>query len=687
MVYGEVTIDYEDKEEGGPVMKLFEKGRIGSLSLKNRIVMDAMNIQLATPNEEAALSQRAIDFYVARAKGGAGLIKTTFMRPSRKLEFSIGEPVVNSERCVSWLNDLAEAVHDYGAKICIQLSPGLGRIPVPKPSLPHGGLVGPSPLPSFRDPDGQMPRLGPGRYPAQGEKHVTTRELTTAEIEELVKDFEYSSRIIRLADIDAIEIHGHQGYLLDQFMTALWNKRTDKYGGDLDGRLKLALELVEAIRRGAGPEFPILFKYPLTHYLEGGRNVEEGLEIARRLEAAGVDALTINAGCYETYNRAQPPTTQPRGCNVDLAAMAKKVVSIPVIVSGKLGYPDLAEQVLQEGKADFIALARYLLADPDWPNKVKNGRTEDIIPCLGCHEGCIARVRKYQHISCAVNPATGVEKTLAINPSAKKKSVLVIGGGPAGMEAARVSALRGHQVTLWEKQNELGGNLIPASIPDFKDDYKLLTDYLSTQIRKLGVIVELEKEATPQLIQKFSPEVVFVATGATPIIPEIDGIEEAMRSGRVLTAVDLLLGKIGPWKSVVLIGGGLIGCETALYLAKKGKHVTIVEILDSVARDMAWGNALDLIKLLDDYKIKILTNSHVQRITEDGICLINGHGEGSAPKADIIILAVGMKSSSSRIPVDILEKIVPEVYAIGDCAQPRRVLNAFWEGYRTARLI
>lgn len=668
-------------------MKLFERGKIGSLSLKNRIVMDSINIQLATPGEEAALSQRGIDFYVARAKGGVGLIKTTFMRPNRKLEFSIGEPVVNSERCVSWLNDLAEAVHDYGAKICVQLSPGLGRIPVPKLSLPHGGLVGPSLLPSFRDPDGQMPRLGPGRYPAQGEKYIITRELTTEEIEELVKDFEFSSRIIRLADIDAIEIHGHQGYLLDQFLTALWNKRTDKYGGDLSGRLKLALELVEAVRRGAGPGFPILFKYPLTHYLEGGRDIEEGLEIARRLQAAGVGALTINAGCYETYNRAQPPTTQPRGCNVDLAAMVKKVVDIPVIVSGKLGYPDLAEQVLQEGKADFIALARYLLADPDWPNKVKNGRIEDIIPCLGCHEGCIARVRKYQHISCAVNPATGVEKELALSPAAKKRSVLVIGGGPAGLEAARVSALRGHRVTLWEKQNRLGGNLIPASVPDFKDDYRLLIDYLSTQIRKLGVTIEFKKEATPELIQKFNPEVVFIATGATHIIPKIEGIEKGMRSGTAVNAVDLLLGKIGPWKSVIVIGGGLIGCETALYLAQKGKQVTIVEILDGVARDMVWGNALDLIKLLDDHKVKILTNSHVQRITEEGIELINGHGEESALEADIIVLAVGMKSFNNGISVETLEKMVPEVYSIGDCVQPGRVLKAFWEGYRIARLI
>jgi len=665
---------------GGWRMKLFERGMIGNLTIKNRIVMDALNVQLATPVEDAALTERGIDFYVARAKGGVGLIKTTFMRPNHKLEFSIGEPVINSERCVSWLNDLAEAVHDYGAKVCVQITPGLGRIPTPKSHLPHGGLVGPSPLPSFRDPEGQLPRIGPGRYPAKGERHVITRELTTEEIEGLVKDFELSAKIVRLADIDAIEIHSHQGYLLDEFMTALWNKRTDKYGGDLEGRLRLPLELVEAVKRGAGPDFPILFKYPLTHYLEGGRTVEEGLEIARRLEAAGVYGLSINGGCYETYNRAQPPTTQPRGCWVDLAEMTKRAVKIPVILAGKLGYPDLAEKVLQEGKADFIGLGRYLLADPEWANKVKEGRPEDIIPCLGCHEGCIARVRKFQRIGCAVNPATGLEKKLSIHPAKRRKSVLVVGGGPAGMEAARVSALRGHKVTLWEKQDMLGGNLIPAAIPDFKDDYKLLINYLVTQIKKLSVTVELGKVATPDLIRNFSPDIVFIATGATHVIPDVEGIEEWMEKGRVITAIDALLERKYIGKSVVVAGAGLIGCETALYLAKKRRKVAIAGGR-RLAHDMVWGNALDLIKLLDDHDVKIFNNNRVIKITETGVDSAAQHFD-----AETLILAVGMKSNN-EIPLETVTDKIPEVYTIGDCVRPRHVMSAIWEGYRTAYLM
>jgi 2-enoate reductase len=662
-------------------MKLFESGKIGSMVLKNRIIMDALNIQMATPLEDhAGLTQRAIDFYVARAKGGVGLIKTTFMRPNRKLEFSIGEPVVDSERCVSWLNDLAEAVHDYDAKVCVQLSPGLGRIPVPKPGLPHGGLVGPSALPSFRDPDGQMPPIGPGRYPARGERYLLTRELETEEIEQLVRDFERSARICRLADIDAIEIHGHQGYLLDEFMTALWNKRTDKYGGDLDGRLRLALELVEAVKKGAGADFPVLFKYPLTHFLEGGRSIEEGLEIARRLEAVGVDALTITGGCYETYNRTQPPTTQPRGCWLSLCERTKAVVRIPVIASGKLGYPDLAEKVLQEGKGDFVALCRYLLADPEWPNKVRAGRIEDIIPCVGCHEGCIARVRKYQRIGCAVNPAAGAERELTIRLAPKKKSVLVIGGGPAGMEAARVSALRGHQVTLWEKGDRLGGNLIPAAVPDFKDDYKLLLNYQTTQIRKLHVNVEFGKEATNEAIRRFSPDVLFLATGAVHVIPELEGMTEGLERGSVVTAVDLLMGRKEPGGGVLVMGAGLIGCEVALHLARRGRQVTIAGGR-RLAHDMVWGNALDLVKQLDDAGVRILMNHRVVRITEAG-----AEAADLTFRADTIVLAVGMRPVQS-LPMEELRKAIPEVYAIGDCVAPRHVLSAIWEGYRKARLV
>jgi len=620
--------------------------------------MAPMVTSLVVPVQEERLSQRDIDFYTARARGGVGLITTSAMHPTRKLEkLTTGEPVVSSVRCMSWLSELAEAVHDYGAKVAVQLSPGLGR------NAMADECVCASALPNFFRPD------------------IICRELTIEEIKQLVKDFEFSCQVISSAGIDLIEIHAHQGYLLDEFMTALWNKRTDEYGGDLDGRLRLPLELIAAAKRGAGANFPITFRFGLTHYLDGGRTIQEGLEIARRLEAAGVDALHIDAGCYETNNRAQPPTTQPLGCNVHLAKMVKEVVGIPVIVVGRLGYPDLAEKVLEEGKTDFIALGRALLADPEWPNKVKEGRLEDIIPCLGCHQGCIERIILRRHVSCAVNPSCGLEKEFTLRPAEKKKSVLVIGGGPAGMEAARVAALRGHEVTLWEKGYELGGNLIPGAVPGFKHDYRRLINYLTTQIRKLGVTTKLGLEATPELIQAMKPDVVFIATGATPIVLDIPGIEKE----KVTSSVDVLLGKKEAGESVVIIGGGMVGCETALYLAQQAKKVTIIEILDKVMSDMLWINAMDLRELLDGVNVKVETSCNVEEITDKGLVMTDQQGNKRALEADTIIIAIGLEPN--RELVEPLQGKVPELHVIGDCVESRRVINAIWEGFRTARLI
>jgi 2-enoate reductase len=527
-------------------------------------------------------------------------------------------------------------------------------------------LISCSPLPSFWDPS------------------VIARELTIDEIGEMVRDYEYSCGIIAQSGIDAIEIHAHQGYLLDQFTTAIWNRRTDKYGGDLEGRLRFPLEIVAAARRAVGPDFPIIYRYGLTHYFEGGRTVEEGQEIARRLEAAGVDALDIDCGAYETNNRAQPPTTQPLGCMVELAELAKQVVKIPVVTVGKLGFPDLAERVLQEDKADFVSLGRPLLADPDWPNKVKEGRPEDIIPCIGCHEGCLRRALSGKHISCAVNPACGCERDYTITPVEKKKRVLVIGGGPGGMEAARVATLRGHEVTLWEKGYSLGGNLVPAAIPDFKMEYKLFLDYLITQIKKLGIKTRFNLEATPELVEKFNADVVFIATGATPIIPDYPGMKEAIAKGKVVTAVDALLGEKEIGKRVVIIGGGLVGCETGLWLAQQGKSVTVIARHEAM-REMWWVNAKDVREKLDEAKAKLLTFTNVIEITDDGVVIADDKGKQSTLKADSILLAVRMEPD--RALWEALRDRLPEAYAIGDCVESRMVLDAMWEGYRTARLI
>jgi 2-enoate reductase len=645
-------------------MKLFERGLIGNMRVKNRIVMAPMNIP-GMVETDGRLSQRGIDYYVARAKGGTGLIITAGIGVTRKFEGPTDGPWVrdifaDNDACVARFNELALALHDYGAKVVVQLTAGRGRA-LPGSLLKERKAVAPSALPCVHDPS------------------VTARELTTDEIEGMVKAFEYAAARLKLAEIDGIELHAHAGYLFDQFLTPIWNKRTDKYGGDLNGRLRFSLEVIEAVKRGAGSDFPIIYRFSLKHYCEGGREPDEGVEIARKLEEMGVDALDIDAGSFEARYWTAPTSYHPPGCLVPLGEMAKKAVKIPVIIVGKLGYPELAEQTLQDEKADFIALGRPLLADPEWPNKVREGRQEDICPCLGDNEGCVGRLVTTKYLSCTVNPMVGMEREFTIVPAAKKKSVLVVGGGPGGMEAARVAALRGHNVVLWEKSEALGGNLIPASVASFKKDYRQLIKYLSTQIEKLGVTVELNKEATPELIQEMNPEVICIATGSRHTIPDIPGV----KGESVATVIDLFLGRKNVGRSLLILGAGVVGCEAALHFANQGKKVTVVARSENIAKDIVKDNRDHLMTLLAD--VKILVNTNVIEIRDKEVIAIDRYGRRFALEADTVGLAVGF--TPERTLLERIGNSVKETYSIGDCNEPRLVINAIWEGFRSARLI
>jgi len=632
-------------------MKLFEPGRIGRMLIKNRLVMAPMHVGgLIEP--DGRLLQRCIDYYTARARGGVGLIIST--------PHSIRGEIKSYKMWMTGLSELSDAVHDYGVKVAVQLSAGQGRN-VSTDYLRSVGAVGPSTLPCYFNPD------------------LMTRELRIEEIQRLVQSFQFAAEVVSSAGIDAIELNCHYGYLADEFLTDLWNKRTDRYGGDLEGRLRFPLEIIQAIKRGAGAEFPLSFRFGLTHYLEGGRSTEEGLVIARKVEAAGVHAIHVDAGCYETEYWGIPTVYLKPGCLVGLSEMVKKVVNIPVITVGKLGNPELAERVILEGKADFIALGRTLLADPEWPHKAKEGKFEDIRPCIGC-ENCLGRMRESKYISCAVNPMTGMEREFTVRQAKRARSILVVGGGPGGMEAARIAALRGHKVTLWEKGDALGGNLIPASVPEFKQEYRSLIKYLSVQIEKLGVNIELAKEATVEQIQAMNPDVVFIATGSMPIIPDLPGIEK----GNVVAAIDLLLGKREAGQSVIVIGGGLVGCETALYLTQKGKKLTIVETLNDILRDTFRINRTHLQELLADAGIQVFTSTKVLEITDDGIIIADKYSEKKI-KADTVVLAVGFKSDKNLS--ETLNGQIPHVYEVGDCLEPGKVINAIWDGFRKARLV
>lgn len=645
--------------------KLFQPGAIGSLPIKNRIVMAPMGI-IGLVELDGRFSERAIDFYVARAKGGAGLLITSASLVDVEVEPKLYKghsylPRLDSAVYITRLSELADAVHDYGAKLAVQLFGGYGRVfstglyPVTEP-------VAPSPQPWFWD------------------DKVACRELTVNEIEKLIKAFGFAAEVAREAGVDCVEVLGHEGYLLDQFMTALWNKRTDRYGGNLEGRLNFHIEMIECIKSRVGKDFPLIYQYGVKHYIEGGRDISESQEIAKYLERAGVDALQIDAGCYESWQWAHPPIYQPEGCMIEMAAAIKQVVKIPIIAVGKLGNPELAEKILNENKADFVALARPLLADPEWTIKVKQGRCDDIRMCIGDQEGCLGRIFTHKYLSCTVNPQAGMERKLELSPTQKKKSVLTIGGGPAGMEAAMVAALRGHQVILWEKTNKLGGNLIPASTPEFKKDIRYLVKFLSTQVVKAGVDIHLGKEATPEAVRAARPDVVIIATGARPLIPEIPGIERDI----VASAIDFLMGRREAGQDVAVIGGGMIGCETAVYLAQMGKKVALVEMLQEIVLDMNFANRTQLLQMLEQSRVDVLRGTRLVEIGERGITTTNKDGQLKI-SADTVVLAVGLKPVTELAQT--LKNQVSEVYCVGDCVEARRILNAIWEGFRVGLLI
>jgi 2,4-dienoyl-CoA reductase-like NADH-dependent reductase (Old Yellow Enzyme family)/thioredoxin reductase len=644
--------------------KLFEPIKIGKLELKNRIVMPALNTKFGT--EWGAVNDRLIDYFAERAKGGVGLI----VIENTCIDWPAGKAGTNPIRADDWkfiqgLHDLAEAVHLYGAKIATQLQ--------------HPGRQGSS----LTSAEGQQ-LVAPSEIPCLPTGAEMPHALTIEEIEVLIGKFIMGATITKAAGFDAVEIQGGHGYLITQFMSLYSNKREDEYGRDFEGRMRFPIGIVEGVRMVVGPDFPIIFRLSADEYVEGGLILEDNKLIAQRLEAAGVDVISVSSGIYESppwYSRIFPTAGMPMGCNVPLAQEIKKVVKIPVIVAGKLGDPVLAEKVLREGKADLIAMGRALLADPELPRKAYEGRFEDIRPCIYCNEACIGNISRMWRISCVVNPALGREREYAIEPAKRKKRVLVVGGGPAGMEAARVASLRGHKVTLYDKAKTLGGQLIAASAPQFKEPIGDLAEYLENQVEKLGVKVKLGTEVTPALIKRLKPDVVILATGAIPIAPKIPGTQ----ANKVATAIDILLGRKRAGKKVVIIGGGEVGSELAWFLAEKGKKVTIVEMLGGVAMDMNMFSRFYLLDKLAELGIEMLINTTAQQVTDKGVVAVDMEGNKQVIEADTVILATGFRSNNGLERK--LKGTIPEVYTIGDCVNPGKIWGAIDSASRIARLI
>ncbi|CAA7600263.1 flavin oxidoreductase / NADH oxidase family [Acididesulfobacillus acetoxydans] len=661
--------------------KLFQPINIGKVEIKNRIAMVPMaNLGLVTP--EGSWTKRAIDYYQERAKGGTGLIITGAVKAENEIERlkmpSFPCITTNPAQFLQTASELVEHVHAYGAKIFIQITLGLGRVAAP--GFLADEPVAPSAIPNYWDPT------------------LTCRELTTKEVEKMVKKVGEAAHISVGAGFDGMEIHAvHEGYLLDQFTLALFNRRTDKYGGDLRGRLTFPIEIVREIKREAGKNFPVSLRFSIKSYIkdwrqgglaeenfpEKGRDLPEGLEAANILEAAGYDAFNADAGSYDAWYWAHPPLYQKHGCYLPLAAKLKQVVSVPVIVAGRLDDPELARQALAEGKLDIVGIGRGLLTDPDWPKKVRDGQVARIRPCIGCHNGCMGRMFEVKPECCTVNPAVGREKEYALLPARQKKKIMIIGGGIAGMEAARVCTIREHRVTLYEKSGRLGGHVNEASTPDFKEDDRKLLAWYKNELKVLKTPVKMETEVDLKLIEEEKPDVIIVATGSQPGKPDFPGAD----SPNVAYAAEVLEGikKVG--EHAVVVGGGLAGCETALFLAQKGNKVTLVETLPELmagGRTVPHMNKTMLIDLLAYYRVEVILNAYLAEY-RNKIAVVAQDMQKTRVQADTLVLAVGYK------PDDLLYKKLngkfAELYLIGDAREAANMMNAIWDAYDVAKEI
>jgi 2,4-dienoyl-CoA reductase-like NADH-dependent reductase (Old Yellow Enzyme family)/NADH dehydrogenase FAD-containing subunit len=609
--------------------------------------------------EEGEVCDRAIDFFAERARGGVGMIivEGTFINPGGKRIHKCFN--IYDDKYIFGLEKLAVAVKKAGANIFIQLSHG-GRECVSE--ITGRPIVAPSPIPS------------PFRGIAKDEE--PPKELTKTEIAGLVSDFCTGAERAQKAGFDGVELHGAHGYLINQFLSSYSNKRMDEYGGDIYGRLRFLEEVVTSIKTNV-KGFPLIVRFNGEDGVPGGNTIEEGKIIARKMEQKGAHALHVSSGFHESRPyRPIPNMSVDKMCYVALAEQIKFSVHIPVITVGRITLPEEAEQILLEAKADFIALGRALLADQDFPSKAMMGDLEDIRYCVGCNQGCIDKCHKLQPISCIYNPTVGKEKQANIEPAKNPRKIAVIGAGPGGMEAAYVAAMRGHHVDLYEKSDSLGGQLRIAVIPPTRDELNRIIRYLEHQLSKWHVGVHLNTEVDEAFLKNLQADVIILATGSRPASMPIP-----IETENFFTAEDALRGE---WTikegHVAVIGGGLVGCETADFLGEQGYRITLFEMLNDICMDTGRATRVYLTDKLNSLGIDVKTRMKVKKIHQHKIFCEHDGKEMVFSGMDAYVMATGY------VPDQSLKKILLEmkkdVYEIGDCKQVANALEsihqAFW---------
>ena len=648
---------------------LFSEGEIGKMQTKNRIVMTAMGNHLA--NTDGSVSERDIAFYGARARGGVGLIITECAIVDRERGRGNNQQIsVADDIFIPGLNRLAQEVHKYDGKILVQIY--------------HPGRQGISVI------NGNLPMPAPSQVECRVVRQPVVA-MTTEEVEEMVEKFVQAAVRVKAAGMDGVEVHGAHGYLINQFLSPYTNLREDRYGGSFENRLRFLEEIVSGIRQRCGEEFPLIVRLSVDEFLETtgqpekGLHLEDGVRIAEHLEKMGVDAIDVSAGIYESMNVAWEPSSFEQGWKLYLAEAVKKAVSIPVIGVAVFRDPAYADQALAEGKLDFVGSARQHYADPEWSNKAREGRVGELrrcISCLYCMERLMEADMSPIPCGCGINIQTGRELEYSESkPDGAGRIVAIIGGGPAGLEAARVLALRKFKPIIFEKTNRLGGQLELANKAPQKDKINWLLEYLKNQVEKFAVEIRLNTAPTFEQLQELKPYAVFLAHGSKQIMPaSVQGID----GEEVLNCVDVLDGKLEfTGKKVGVVGSGLTGIETAHLLAKNGNQVSLFEMADAIGPGIYFQNLIDLMSRIGKLGVQMYPKHKLVKV-EKGTAVFEETDSGAekAYSFDAIVISVG--AEPNRELTEEIQAEFERVYLLGDASEVGKIRNAMETGFMTA---
>ncbi|MEJ2478002.1 MAG: FAD-dependent oxidoreductase [Desulfobacterales bacterium] len=635
---------------------LFTPFQIKNLILKNRIVLPPLASFLI--EKGGAITDRAVEHYHRRAAGGPAMVIMEACAVSPEGVVSENQARIDSDRLLKGLSRIAGAIRAEGAVPAIQIHHA-GRQTSAKviKRLP----LAPSPLP--------CPAIRGDVAP-----------LTIEQIQELINKFADAAVRSREAGFELLEIHGAHGYLINQFLSRYSNIREDGYGGDIAGRSRFAIDIITEIRKRLGSSFPISFKISAQEFVSDGLTVEESIDILKLLVTAGIDAVQVSAGNDSTPEWICQPMFMQKACLAESAAAIKKALQIPVMAVGRINDPWTADNIIAKGMADLVCIGRGLMADPEMPIKAQEGRFDEIRTCIACNT-CMQSIYRKGRLECLVNPALGREQEMQILPATQPKKVMIVGAGPGGLNAAWVAAKRGHEVHLYEKQAYLGGQLVPGSRTAYKREMQSLINFQKRQVELNGVICHMGQEVTAQTVQKENPDLVILATGSRPILPPVEGIDEAS----VVTFDIVLNGDVQDKKTTVIIGGGSTGCEVAYHLSEMGSPVTIVELMPKIGGDLEAVTKKLLVRKLKGNNVRILTEHRLLRVGKDSLVVVGPDGIDHIIEAQRVVVAIGTRQDDTIHQQ--IKSLGYETHVIGDCLEPRTAKAAIYEGAKLGRSI